>query len=80
MPQAFATAEPGDGPDISKWPLLIWTEKTGVATEDQQISVTDIARVSIGRLPVEVAAELGTTHQHISQALDYVRVTSRQHA
>jgi hypothetical protein len=79
MPQAFATAEPGDGPDISRWPLLIWTEKTGVATEDKQIPVTDIARAAVGKLPVEVAAGLGTTYRHVEQALDYVRVTS-QHA
>jgi hypothetical protein len=80
MPQAFAIAQPGDGPDISRWPLLIWTEATGVATEDKQIPVTEIARIAIGRLPVEVAAELGTTYRHINEALDYVRITSRQHA
>jgi hypothetical protein len=77
MPQAFATAEPGDGPDISRWPLLIWTEQTGVATEDHQIPVDEIAVRAVGRLPVEVAAVLGTTHEHVNQALDYIQ---RQHA
>jgi hypothetical protein len=72
MPQAFATVGPGDGPDLSRWPLLAWTTEAGVVTEDRQIPVPQIGDLASTLAPEQIAEQLGTTIEHVNQALDYI--------
>jgi hypothetical protein len=72
MPQAFATVGPGDGPDLSRWPLLAWTAEAGVVTEDHQIPVQQIGDLANALSPEEIAEQFGTTIKHVNQALDYI--------
>jgi hypothetical protein len=71
MPSAFATVGPGDGPDLRRWPLLAWTAEAGVVTEDHQIPVAVIGRAP-PKHPDALAHDLGTTADHVRQALDYM--------
>jgi hypothetical protein len=72
MPQAFATVGPGDGPDLSRWPLLAWFPDAGVVTEDHQIPVQQIGDLANALSPEEIAEQFGTTIKHVNQALDYI--------
>jgi len=77
MAQVLAHAGPGNGPALQPWPLLAWTEKAGVVTEDVQLPVDVIGGLAAdGLSAVEIAAAVGSTERHIEQALSYLRSAS----
>lgn len=74
MAQVQAHAGPGAGPALQPWPLLAWTDKAGVVTEDRQIPVDAIGGLAAeGFTPVETANALQTSPKHVEQALSYLR-------
>lgn len=83
------TCGAGDHPDppLDAYPLLCWTAdharfgKMVVHTEDQRASVHDVAVAFATNPSAEaVAKQLGTTVEHVDQAIRYADEWRRLHA
>ena len=62
----------GNGPNLEAWPLLVWISDLGVATEDKQIRIDQVSHMRDAGMSVDgIANKLGSTVEHIRQALAY---------
>jgi hypothetical protein len=78
MPQVTAHAAVGDGPALLDWPYLVWLPQVGVCTEDNHTPVgliVELRRMGPTADNAALAAIVGTTAEHVRQAVNYYAAT-----